>query len=111
MWSEEWCQSKYAHLGAAPIKARFGTQNAILSLDSKVTSTHNTSKESEMAEGGSKNPAHQEMDEEITYGPVNIKQAREYTEVLEKIIDNSREHLLAGQNDALQMMIQEMKKP
>ena len=59
-----------------------------------------------MVEGSSKNPIHQELDEEITYGPVNIKQACEYTEILEKIIEDTREHLLAGQNDALQMMIQ-----
>ena len=63
-----------------------------------------------MVEGSSKNPTHQELDEEITYGPVNIKQAHEYAVILEKIIEDSRECLLAGQNDALQTMIQEMKK-
>ena len=59
-----------------------------------------------MAEGGSRNPTSYGQEEEISHGPVNIRQAKEYLEVLEKILEGFKELLQEGREDTLEVMIQ-----
>ena len=63
-----------------------------------------------MAEGGSRTQTHQVTEKEIIHGSVNIRQAHENSDILEKSMEDARECLLTGQNDALSAMIREWKK-
>ena len=63
-----------------------------------------------MAEGGAGNPTRYEQEEETSYGPVNNRQAKEYLECLEKILDDFKDLLQEGREDTLKVMIQHMKR-
>ena len=52
----------------------------------------------------------EELKEELViYGPINVAEAKEYTNSLEKIVDNLGDLLQEGKDEALEMTIKEVK--
>ena len=65
-----------------------------------------------MAEGSAHKltmAADEPKDEHIIYGSINVTEAKEYTDGLEKIMDNLGDLLWEGNDDALDVTIKEVK--
>ena len=66
-----------------------------------------------MTEGGAEDPIRaigEPEEEEISYSPINMRQAKEYSDGLEKILDDFKDLLWEGKDDALEVTIKHMKR-
>ena len=65
-----------------------------------------------MAEGGVHKltmTVDEPKEEHVIYSPINVAEAKEYANALEKILDNLGDLLQEGEDDALEVTIKEVK--